>query len=345
MHNKNVNSFSSIKKMDVLTRNPVRFLSAWRPFPLYELISYVFMFASVPMLAYGIQNYNLEIIKIIILTIITLYSAFFAALIWNDITDADIDAISHPDRPVPAGRITKKRFFTVALFFSAMTFLFAFLVNFWCLALVGITALFVAFHNKYLKKMVKIPAYSEIFTPLQWIVVAIFGFLAVWMAIPGAADKTISLPIFEPILINSSQVGTMLLLVIFTYFADNAHDLAEGIHDFEGDKKLGVRTYATSFGEKTAAKISLFMLIFSGVIAIILFITSVLSIIFIIPFLIIWIYTLYWPYKLIKADKNQMKTLSTFVGRKGYDYLLMSYNLIFLDITIQLILYNFNIQV
>jgi len=63
------------------------------------------------MLAYGVQSYNIGIIKVIALSILTLYSGFFAALIWNDITDADIDAIARPSRPVPEGRISKKKFF------------------------------------------------------------------------------------------------------------------------------------------------------------------------------------------------------------------------------------------
>jgi 4-hydroxybenzoate polyprenyltransferase len=120
------------------------------------------MYASVPMLAYGIKPYDLEIITVIILTILALYSGFFAALIWNDITDVDIDSVVHPNRPIPSGRISTKKFFAIALVFSAMTFIFSFLVSFWCFILVGITALFVTFHNKYLKKIVKIPAYSEI---------------------------------------------------------------------------------------------------------------------------------------------------------------------------------------
>ena len=57
----------------------------------------------------------------------------------------------------------------------------------------------------------------------------------------------------------------MILLVLFTYFADNAHDLPEGIHDMEGDHKLGVKTYATSFGEKNAARISFCMFFISGI--------------------------------------------------------------------------------
>ena len=138
-----------------MLKRPFIFLFNWRPFPIYELISYVFMYASVPMLAYGIQTYNLEITKIVFLTILTLYSGFFAALIWNDITDADIDAVAHPNRPVPAKSISKQKFFAVALIFSATTFIFAILVSIWCLILVGATALFVTFHNKYLKKSSK----------------------------------------------------------------------------------------------------------------------------------------------------------------------------------------------
>ena len=57
------------------------------------------------MLVYGIQTYNMDILRIIIFTIITLYSGFFAALLWNDITDVDTDVQVHPDRPIPSGRM------------------------------------------------------------------------------------------------------------------------------------------------------------------------------------------------------------------------------------------------
>jgi len=96
-------------KKDNILKKPINFFADWRPLPLYELMSYILMYASVPMLAYGIQTYDLEIMRIIILAILTMYSGFFAALIWIDITDADIDAVDHPDRPVPAGTISKKK--------------------------------------------------------------------------------------------------------------------------------------------------------------------------------------------------------------------------------------------
>jgi len=322
-------------------KRPFSFLGSWRPFPVYELISYIVMYASVPMLAYGIQTYNSEIIQLIVFTILALYSGFFAALIWNDLTDIDIDKVVHPARPTAAGRISFRKFFGIALVFSASTFIFALLVSVWCLILVGAAALFVTFHNKYLKKVIKLPAYSEIFTPIQWVVVAIFGFLAIWTALPQNSSIEFSLPLFASISTNAVALQHMILLVLFTYFADNAHDLPEGIHDVEGDRTLGVRTYATSFGERTAAKISFAMFFISGILGILLFTQTILSFVFLIPFLVLWVYILSWSYKLVRAPPPQMKALGTTVGKKGYDYFLMSYNLIFLDILVQLLRYHF----
>lgn len=328
---------------DNLLKKPIIFLKNWRPFPIYELISYVMMFACVPMLAYGIENYNTEIFRIIILTIITLYSGFFAALIWNDITDINIDVIAHPERPIPKGSISKIKFFFIALIFSALTFIFAIMISIWCLILVGATALFVTFHNKYLKKSIKIPAYSEIFTPVQWLTVAIFGFFAIWTSLPPIGENTFSIQLFGYISFNTYDFHNMIILVIFTYFADNAHDLPEGIHDVEGDYKAGVKTYATSFGERNAAMISFIMFFISGIFSVILFLRTILSPFFLILFLIIWINILRNSFKLIRSDDKDLKEMGIIVGRKGFDYLLMSYNLIFLDLLLQMINNYFNI--
>ena len=320
-----------------LTR-PLRFLVRWRPFPLYELICYVMMFAAAFVFAYGIQPYTVAPLKLVFFAIATLYSGFFAALIWNDITDKDIDVVVHSNRAIPSGIISSKKFFAIALVFSALTFLFALLTSPWCLILVGVTALFVAFHNKYLKKIIRLPAYSEIFTPVQWLTVPLFGFFAMWTALPAAGDINLSVPALGYISIQRTQLLPMLLLVVFTYFADDAHDLAEGIHDVEGDRRQNVKTYATSFGLKNAAKISFGMFFISGLFGILLWFYTLLSLVFLIPFIILWIITLDQSYKLVKtADDLQRKHLGKIMGKKGYDYLLFSYSLIFLDVFLQLL--------
>jgi len=320
--------------------NPLKFLAHWRSLPLYEMISYIFMYASVPMLAFGLNIYDINIIKTVSLTIITLYAGFFAALIWNDITDEDIDSIAHPDRPIPSGRISKKNFFLIALIFSALVFIFATLISPICLIIVCFAALFVTFHDKYLKR-IKIPAYSEIFTPIQWVVVAIFGFFAIWTNIPHFSTFSIDLSFLGIIYTNQDTIIQMIVLVLFTYFAVNAHDLAEGIVDAEGDKKHGVRTYATSFGEKNAARISFIWFLISGILGVILFFKTILSFLFLILFIILWLYIMFYSYRLLKADNKNIKKFGVIVGRKGFDYFLFSYNLIFIDVLIQITIFNF----
>jgi 4-hydroxybenzoate polyprenyltransferase len=325
-------------KQENILRQPIKFLFKWRAFTYYEMICYIFMYSGATMFALGLQPYTFESIRLILLTIATLYSGFFAALIWNDITDKDIDALVHPTRPIPDGRISQSKFFAIAVLFSGMTFLFAIMTSVWCLLLVGSTALFVTFHNKYLKKKVKFPAYSEIFTPVQWLTVPLFGFFALWSTTVSEGGITLMIPLIGSLSINRVQILPMLLLVFFSYFADDAHDLAEGIHDVEGDKKLGVKTYATSFGEKTAANISFLMILLSGILGILLWLMTILSLVFLLPFLLLWLYTVYHTIPLIKnTDDFQRRQQAKTVGKKQYDFLLFSYTLIFFDILIQLV--------
>lgn len=317
---------------------PLRFLVRWRPFPPYELICYVLMFATAFLFAYGIRPYTFESFKLVVFTIGTLYSGFFAALIWNDITDVDIDILVHPTRAIPSGFMSSTKFFAIALIFSAFTFLFAILTSPWCLILVGVTALFVAFHNKYLKKIIRFPAYSEIFTPVQWLTVPLFGFFAVWTALPTAGDVNVSVPLLGLLSIQRSQLLPMFLLVLFTYFADEAHDIAEGIHDVTGDRRQKVKTYAVSFGERYATKISFAMFIISGILGVLLWLYTLLSLIFFIPFLILLLFMLRESYQLVKTtDDLQRRNLGKIIGKKGYDYLLFSYAFIFLDVLVQLL--------
>ena len=317
---------------------PLRFVAHWRSLPPYELIGYVFMFAAVTVFAYGIQAYTLTVVKLVVLTVATLYVAYFAALIWNDITDQDIDVIVHPGRPLPVGQISPRRFFAFALLLSVLTFLFSVLISLWCFILVGATAVFVAVHDKYLKRMIHIPAYSEIFTPVQWLTMPLLGFFAVWTALPPTGDINLSVPVVGYISIQKSQILPMILLLFFTYFVDDAHDVAEGIHDVEGDRRIGVKTYATSFGDRTAAKISFAMYVFSGVLGILLFYYTLLSWVFLVLFLCVWIYTLRYAYMLMKTkDDLQRKTLGRLVGQKGFDFLIASYVLIFFDVLLQLV--------
>ena len=128
-----------------------------------------------------------------------------------------------------------------------------------------------------------------------------------------------------------------MAFLFFTYFADNSHDIAEGIHDAEADKMHGIKTYTTSFGIENAVKISFLMFIISGIFGIILFFISFLSLVFLFVFLLLFVYTLSYSLKMLKCGKKNIKEQGTIVGRKLYDYFLFTYNLIFIDLLIQIL--------
>lgn len=293
-------------------RKPLDFLSSWRSLPGYEIISYVLMFASIPLLSHGMNVFSQQDINIILLTILSLYSGFFAALIWNDITDEDIDKIVHPDRPLPSNRISSKKLFAIAVFFSLLTFIFSFLINIEFFLAVIILSFFVAVHNKYLKKKISLPAYSEIFTPIQWSMVPLFGYLS----------------------FHTLDSYTLILLVLFTYFSISSHDILDGIHDYKGDKKNGVHTYATSFGIQNALFFSKVWFVLSGIMGILIFFYSQLNYVFLIGFIFLWFYLLVYH---IKFDSNKivLKENNKKISRISYNYFLFTYNLIVIDIIIQ----------
>ena len=305
----------SFKQMVLIIKKPFIFLSEWRSLPLYELLSYVFMFAGISMLAHGTQSFTQNDYLTLFASIGALYTGFFATLIWNDITDAKIDEIVHPDRPIPSKKIEPGRLFPIALVFSLCTFLLSFSVNLLFFSGVLLLAFFVAVHNKYLKKMVSIPAFSEIITPIQWSMFPVLGYLSF---------KT--LPLIP-----------LAILVPFTYFMVSSHDIIDGIHDCKGDKKNGVQTYANSFGIEIASKISFLWFIISGLFGTILYYVTWLSAIYLILFILLWMITLYHIIKIFRKYK-QVGKYSIHLSRRLYNYFLFTFNIIFLDILIQILI-------
>jgi len=322
-------------------RRPFVFLATWRSLPPYEMASYPLMFASVPMLAAGIRRYDAALVEVILLSVVALYGGFFAALIWNDITDADIDSVAHPDRPIPSGRISTRRFFRIATFFSAVALGFAYWISPWCLAVAIVAALYVTLHNRVLKRTVRIPAYSEIFTPFQWAVVGIFGYVAVWSSVPAVSTLAVRLPGLGSLPTSTTEIWKMALLAVFIYFVDGCHDIPEGIADAAGDRVAGVRTYATSFGEKNAARVALVWFALSGVLGVALFVVTSLSSLFAISFTGLFCYTGVDFLRLSRmTDVADMRAFGSTVGRHGFNYFLFAFDLMFIDLLGQLIAFH-----
>lgn len=318
-------------------RRLIDFVAGWRSLPPYELVSYTLMFASVPMLASGTRRFDgTLLLRVIAPTVLSLYAGFFAALIVNDITDADIDASAHPDRPIPAGRVSKRTFVIASAIFALLCFGFAAAVSAWCLLVTVGTFAFALVHNKYLKRGLRIPGYSELFGSTQWLAVGVFGYVAVWSRAPVERSLEVSLPLLGTLSTSQDELLNMLLLAAFIYSVDTWHDIPEGILDIEGDRKAGVTTFALSFGEKTAARLSFAMFLLSGLVGVALFLRTSLSPLFLVGFLALYLSTARYPWRMVRSVGGPaMRAACSDAGRKGFDYFLFCFDLIFLDLLVQ----------
>lgn len=317
-------------------RRLIDFIASWRSLPPYELVSYPLMFASVLMLAYGKKPYDGALLRVLVPTVLALYAGFFAALIVNDLTDADIDAAAHPDRPLPAGRVSKRTFALVAAGFALACFGFSLAVSPFCLLVAVGTFAFALVHDKYLKRGLRIPGYSEFFGSTQWLTVGFFGYLAVWSRAPVERSLELAVPVLGTLATSRDEVLNMLLLAAFIYFVDTWHDIPEGILDIEGDRKAGVTTFAVSFGEKTATKLSFAMFLVSGVVGVALFLRTALSPLFLVGFLALYVTTAPYPWRMMRsADGPGLRDACRDAGRKGFDYFLFCFDLMFVDLLLR----------
>ena len=179
----------------------LRILRKWRPYPLYELVSYVLMFASVPMLAFGISSYSSGFLYVVILSVLCLYCGFFGAIMWNDVTDKEIDRIVHPERAIPSGVVSSKTFFALAVILALCVFVFSVLISPWCLVLVVLNSLFVGIHNKFLKQNFQlgyIPLSTRISVcPLEYVLYLLHSFFELnMMQYPYPESKRIRIQLF-----------------------------------------------------------------------------------------------------------------------------------------------------
>jgi hypothetical protein len=181
------------------------------------------------------REYDANFIEITLFTAVSLYAGFFAALIWNDITDADIDSVAHPDRPIPSGRISTKKFFAIAVFFSLRTAGTAYLISPWCLALTVAAALYV--HRSQCRSEAD-RSDSGVFGNLNANSMGRRRPLRLCGGLEQAADRLRPVHYsarFGSLSTSTGEFWNMVLVAVFIYFTD-ACQISRGIADADGDR-------------------------------------------------------------------------------------------------------------
>lgn len=161
-----------------------------------------------------------------------------ATLMWNDVSDRDIDQVIHPERPIASGECAPREILVCSAVLAGVALGLAAWISPLYLALCGGHTMLSIIHYAYAKRNVHFPGASELFTSLQNALIVPAG----W-----AVGAALGAPI-------GPDLTAVLALAALLYFADVASDAASGVTDLPGDSLCGVSTFATTVEERGAAR-------------------------------------------------------------------------------------------
>ena len=161
-----------------------------------------------------------------------------ATLMWNDVSDRDIDQVIHPERPIASGECAPGDILICSAVLAGVALGLAAWISPLYLALCGGHTVISIFHYAYAKRNVHFPGASELLTSLQNALIVPAGWaVAASLGAPIGPDLT-----------------AVLALAALLYLADVASDAASGVTDLPGDSLCGVSTFATTVEERGAAR-------------------------------------------------------------------------------------------
>lgn len=209
-----------------------------------------------------------------------------AAMISNDIFDIEVDRISHPNRPLPSGRVTVPEAALLTCLFSIAGLISA--------AFFGLPVLILAL--------------------IMWAVSILYNWKFKESGLPG--HLMVAFCVASTFVLGGVTAGRLTNGMIWAFGAmaflfDLGEEIANSAMDMEGDKKRAARTFARTYGRENALRIATLLFISIVVLSGIIFIAGLLSPVYLIVFAPMDIALLYLALKLLKSktvDEGHKKT-------------------------------------
>ena len=185
---------------------------------------------------YMIKDTNFELL---VLSIICVCLTMAFGNVLNDVLDLESDYISHPQRPIPLNKITVIKAKKIAIILLLIIFIVSFFLNIYALIfLIFIIIPMLIGYNFFLKG---IPLVGNITVSLLLSFVFIFT---------------------EIVFLQEIQITIIPSLLVFGL--SFIREFIKDIHDYDGDKKYGVKTLPVIIGQSQSLYLSaLFICIFS----------------------------------------------------------------------------------
>ena len=186
---------------------------------------------------YMIKEMNFELL---VLSIVCVCLTMAFGNVLNDVLDLESDYISHPQRPIPLNNITVIKAKKIAIILLFIIFIVSFFLNIYALMfLIFIIIPMLIGYNFFLKG---VPLVGNIVVSLLLSFVFIFT---------------------EIVFLQEIQITIIPSLLVFGL--SFIREFIKDIHDYDGDKKYGVKTLPVIIGQSQSLYLSaLFICIFSA---------------------------------------------------------------------------------
>lgn len=193
--------------------------------PINVLITFIVVVAAILISA----QHQIELTKIIL---VSLSAALIAAAgnIVNDIYDIETDKVSHPNRVLAQGLLSKKEAVFLYNFFNVIAIILASRISDYLIVIVLFTIILLYVYSAYLKKL---PLVGNI------VIAFITGLAFIYGGF--AADNT----------------NGAIVLAVFAFLINLIREIVKDIQDIEGDSKLSFKTFPILYGIKKSKKIIL----------------------------------------------------------------------------------------
>ncbi|MBW6516048.1 MAG: geranylgeranylglycerol-phosphate geranylgeranyltransferase [Candidatus Cloacimonetes bacterium] len=247
------------------------------------------LFIGFAVLVGGWLNTEVESYPVLLIAMLVAMLIGAGGYVINDFFDIRIDSINKPHRLLPRGVFKPEFAFMYALFlFMFGISISIFTINFWAIFIAVLNSILLYHYAKSLKNTI------------------LWGNLVI-SYITGSAL------LYGAVITNN--ILNILPLIIFTILYTFVREIIKDAEDEKADRIIGVKTYATAFGQKQAVYISLIPALLLAISLYIYYIEKLISkslfeiviLVYLIPLIFIYLYLL------IKINPERLHRSSVFI--------------------------------
>lgn len=198
------------------------------------------------------ENFQLNFVSFfaVLTLLLSVFLAWLASVVPNDIYDVEIDRLTNPDRPLPSGKVEKEEYIQIGVLFFLLSLLGGAVLSGWFFVLLLVYQVLAWLYSSPPMRLKKFPGIATFVSALASLTVLFLGYTLL------SENQSIH---------SLSWRIIVLLLVSYTLCLP-----IKDFKDIEGDGKYGVLTVPVIFGEKRGRLVVAISIFFSYILSVFL---------------------------------------------------------------------------